>query len=81
MISAKLLELILADDLSFEPGCRVVLVVNSLRSPMMELLIVLRALKPLLRTKASRLCEETLVGPVPHARRWQAFPLASQAGC
>jgi phosphoenolpyruvate---glycerone phosphotransferase subunit DhaK len=62
-LAPKLLELILADDLSFEPGCQVVLVLNSLGSTtMMELLIVLRALKPLLRAKRIQV-HETLVGP------------------
>jgi len=62
-LTPKLLDLILGDDLPFEPGCKVVLLVNSLGSTtMMELLIVLRALKPLLRAKSIQV-HETLVGP------------------
>jgi len=62
-LAPKLLELILGDDLPFEPGCDVVLLVNSLGSTtMMELLIVLRALKPLLRARGIGV-HETLVGP------------------
>ena len=45
------------------PGCEVILLVNSLGSTtMMELLIVLRALKPLLRARGIQV-HETLVGP------------------
>jgi dihydroxyacetone kinase-like protein len=62
-LAHKLLELILKDDLAFEPGCEVVLLVNSLGSTtMMELLIVLRALKPLLRAQNIQV-RETLLGP------------------
>ena len=62
-LAPKLLDLILGDDLPFEPGCSVVLLVNSLGSTtMMELLIMLRALKPLLRAKGIQV-HETLVGP------------------
>jgi dihydroxyacetone kinase-like protein len=62
-LAPKLLDLILRDDLPFEPGCKVILLVNSLGSTtMMELLIVLRALKPLLRARGIQV-HETLVGP------------------
>jgi dihydroxyacetone kinase-like protein len=62
-LAPRLFDLILADDLPFEPGCEVVLLVNSLGSTtLMELLIVLRSLEPLLRAKGIRV-HETLVGP------------------
>lgn len=62
-LAPKLLDLILRDDLPFESGCEVILLVNSLGSTtMMELLIVLRALKPLLRARGIQV-HETLVGP------------------
>ncbi len=62
-LAPKLLNLILADDLAFEPGCNTILLVNSLGSTTrMELLIVLRALKPLLRARGIQV-HETLVGP------------------
>jgi dihydroxyacetone kinase-like protein len=62
-LAPKLLNLILEDDLPFEPGCNTILLVNSLGSTTrMELLIVLRALKPLLRSRGINV-HETLVGP------------------
>jgi len=75
-LAPKLLELILADDLPFEPGCRVVLVINSLGSTtMMELLIVLRALKPLLRAKGIQV-HETLVGHYATCQEMAGFSIS-----
>src|SRR5205085_2341433 len=62
-LAPRLLNLILEDDLEFEAGSRVILLVNSLGSTTrMELLIVLRALKPLLRSRGVQV-HETLLGP------------------
>jgi dihydroxyacetone kinase-like protein len=62
-LAPRLLDLILRDDLPFEPGAKVILLVNSLGSTTrMELLILLRALKPLLRARDIQV-HETLLGP------------------
>jgi dihydroxyacetone kinase-like protein len=62
-LAPRLLDLVLGDDLPFEPGTQAILLVNSLGSTtLMELLILLRALKPLLRARNIQI-HETLVGP------------------
>ncbi len=58
-----LLDIIFGDDLAFESGDEVILLVNSLGSTtMMELLIVLRKVKEVLKGRGIRV-HDTLVGP------------------
>jgi dihydroxyacetone kinase-like protein len=60
----KMLDLLFADDLEFEAGCEVVLLVNSLGSTtMMELLIGLRAAKRILNERGIKV-HDTIVGPL-----------------
>ncbi len=60
----KMLDLLFADDLEFEAGCEVVLLVNSLGSTtMMELLICLRAAKRVLNGRGIKV-HDTIIGPL-----------------
>ena len=62
-LAPKLLDIIFGDDLEFNSGDEVVLLVNSLGSTtMMELLIVLRKVKALLNERGIKV-HDTLVGP------------------
>lgn len=62
-LTPKLLDIIFADDLEFQSGDEVLLLVNSLGSTtMMELLIVLRRVKQLLGERGLKV-HDTLVGP------------------
>ena len=62
-LAPQLLDIIFGDDLSFGEGDEVVLLINSLGSTtMMELLIMLRAVKPLLAARGIKV-HDTLVGP------------------
>ncbi len=62
-LAPKLLDIIFADDLVFNPGDEVVLLINSLGSTtMMELLIVLRKVKAILNERGIKV-HDTLVGP------------------
>jgi phosphoenolpyruvate---glycerone phosphotransferase subunit DhaK len=62
-LTPKMLDLIFADDLSFAAGDEVVLLVNSLGSTtQMELLIVLRKAKEVLRARGIKVYD-TMVGP------------------
>jgi phosphoenolpyruvate---glycerone phosphotransferase subunit DhaK len=59
----QLLEIIFGDDLAFEPGCEVILLINSLgATTMMELLIVLKKVKQELSQKGIKVYD-TMVGP------------------
>jgi dihydroxyacetone kinase-like protein len=62
-LAPKLLDIIFGDDLAFGAGDEVVLLVNSLGSTtMMELLIVLKEIKPILSGRGIKV-HRTLVGP------------------
>jgi dihydroxyacetone kinase-like protein len=62
-LAPKLLDIIFADDLEFNPGDEVVLLINSLgATTMMELLIVLRKVKAILNERGIKV-HDTLVGP------------------
>lgn len=62
-LAPQLLDIIFGDDLSFGAGDEVVLLINSLGSTtMMELLIMLRAVKPILAARGIKV-HDTLVGP------------------
>lgn len=62
-LAPQLLDIIFGDDLSFGEGDEVVLLINSLgATTMMELLIMLRAVKPLLAARGIKV-HDTLVGP------------------
>jgi dihydroxyacetone kinase-like protein len=62
-LAPKLLDLIFADDLAFERGDEIVLLINSLGSTtMMELLIVLRKVKAILNERGIKV-HDTMVGP------------------
>ncbi len=60
----QLLERLFADDLALSEGDEIVFVVNSLGSTqMMELLILLRAARPILEARGLRV-HQTIVGPL-----------------
>jgi phosphoenolpyruvate---glycerone phosphotransferase subunit DhaK len=62
-LAPMMLDLIFKDDLAFESGDEVVLLINSLgATTMMELLIVLRAVKKVLNGRGIKV-HDTLVGP------------------
>jgi dihydroxyacetone kinase-like protein len=62
-LAPQMLDIIFKDDLAFEPGSEVVLLINSLGSTtMMELLIMLRSVKPILAARGIKV-HDTLVGP------------------
>ena len=62
-LAPKLLDIIFGDDLAFNAGDEVVLLINSLGSTtMMELLIVLRKVKAILNERGIKV-HDTLVGP------------------
>jgi phosphoenolpyruvate---glycerone phosphotransferase subunit DhaK len=62
-LAPKLMDIIFGDDLAFISGDEVLLLINSLGSTtMMELLIVLRKVKEILRARGLRV-HQTLVGP------------------
>ena len=63
-LAPKMLDLIFADDLELADGDEVVLFVNSLGSTtMMELLVLLRAVKPILNERGIKI-HQTVVGPL-----------------
>jgi dihydroxyacetone kinase-like protein len=63
-LAGKMLEILLGDDLDLRPGEEVVFFVNSLgATPMMELLILLRAARPILESKGIRVYH-TMVGTI-----------------
>jgi dihydroxyacetone kinase-like protein len=62
-LAPKLLDILFADDLEFNSGDEVVLLINSLgATTMMELLIVLRKVKSILNERGIKV-HDTLVGP------------------
>jgi phosphoenolpyruvate---glycerone phosphotransferase subunit DhaK len=72
----QLLDFIFADDLAFEPGCEVVLLVNSLGSTtMMELLIILKKVKEIL-TARGIIVHDTMVGPYVTCQEMSGFSLS-----
>ena len=75
-LAPMLLNLIFADDLSFEAGDEVVLFVNSLGSTtMMELLIINRTVKRLLAAKGIRV-HDTIIGPLVTCQEMSGFSLS-----
>ena len=74
-LAPQLLDLIFADDLAFSQGDEVVLFVNSLGSTtMMELLIVNRKVKAVLREKGIRV-HDTIIGPLVTCQEMAGFSL------
>lgn len=75
-LAPKLLDLIFADDLAFAAGDEVVLFVNSLGSTtMMELLIVNRKVKAVLREKGIKV-HDTIIGPLVTCQEMAGFSLS-----
>ena len=75
-LAPKLLDLIFADDLAFNAGDEVVLFVNSLGSTtMMELLIINRKVKAVLREKGVRV-HDTIIGPLVTCQEMAGFSLS-----
>ena len=75
-LSPMLLDLIFADDLAFNAGDEVVLFVNSLGSTtMMELLIINRKVKALLREKGIKV-HDTIIGPLVTCQEMAGFSLS-----
>ncbi len=72
----KLLDLIFADDLLFNPGDEVVLFVNSLGSTtMMELLIVNKKVRQVLADKGIKV-HDTIIGPLVTCQEMAGFSLS-----
>ncbi|MES2469305.1 MAG: dihydroxyacetone kinase subunit DhaK [Verrucomicrobiota bacterium] len=75
-LAPMLLDLIFKDDLAFNAGDEVVLFVNSLGSTtMMELLIINRKVKALLRDKGLKV-HDTIIGPLVTCQEMAGFSLS-----
>lgn len=75
-LTPMLLDLIFKDDLAFNAGDEVVLLVNSLgATTMMELLIINRKVKAVLRDKGIRV-HDTLIGPLVTCQEMAGFSLS-----
>ncbi|MDB6134382.1 MAG: dihydroxyacetone kinase, N-terminal domain [Verrucomicrobiales bacterium] len=75
-LAPRLLDLIFADDLAFNAGDEVVLLVNSLGSTtMMELLIINRKVRAVLREKGITV-HDTLIGPFVTCQEMAGFSLS-----
>lgn len=75
-LAPKLLDLIFADDLPFAAGDEVILFVNSLGSTtMMELLIINRKVKQVLREKGLKV-HDTIIGPLVTCQEMAGFSLS-----
>ncbi len=75
-LAPKLLDLIFADDLAFAAGDEVILFVNSLGSTtMMELLIINRKVKEVLRGKGIKV-HDTIIGPLVTCQEMAGFSLS-----
>ncbi|MES2706358.1 MAG: dihydroxyacetone kinase subunit DhaK [Verrucomicrobiota bacterium] len=75
-LTPQLLDLIFADDLAFNAGDEVVLLVNSLGSTtMMELLIINRKVKAVLKEKGLKV-HDTLIGPFVTCQEMAGFSLS-----
>lgn len=75
-LAPQLLDLIFADDLPFNAGDEVVLFVNSLGSTtMMELLIINRKVKQLLREKGIKV-HDTIIGPLVTCQEMAGFSIS-----
>jgi dihydroxyacetone kinase-like protein len=75
-LAPKLLDLIFGDDLEFKAGDEVLLFVNSLGSTtMMELLIINRKVKAVLREKGLKV-HDTIIGPLVTCQEMAGFSLS-----
>lgn len=75
-LAPKMLDLLFGDDLPFNAGDEIILFVNSLGSTtMMELLIILRRVKQVLREKGI-VVHDTIVGPLVTCQEMAGFSLS-----